>query len=100
MLKGTLHQLEDEPQCVDVGCDNGDHLHSIDMLTSNILGAMTESAWENLEFSKGTTGDQTSRKHTIPGWNDRVKPYQSEARFWKSLWISAGKPKNTLSSHT
>ena len=90
MLKDMLHQLEDEPQCVDVGCDNGDHLHSIDMLTSNILGAMTESAWENLEFSKGTTGHQASRKHTIPCWNDRVKPYQSEARFWNSLWISVG----------
>ena len=48
MLKDMLHQLEDEPQCVDVGCNNGEHLHSIDMLTSNIHVAMTESAWENL----------------------------------------------------
>ena len=73
MLKDMLHQLEDEPQCVDVGCNNGEHLNSIDMLTSNIHVAMTESAWENLEFFNGTTGHQARRKHTIPGWNDRGK---------------------------
>ena len=51
-----------------------------------------DSAWENLESTKGTTGDQSSRAYTIPGWNDMVKPYQGEARFWNSIWTSAGKP--------
>ena len=53
---------------------------------------MVDSAWDNLEVSKGTTGDQSSREHTIPGWNEGVKPFQTEARFWYNLWLSAGKP--------
>ena len=69
--------------------------HDIDRVTCELLGVLTDSAWENLEYSKGTTGDQASRKHTIPGWNDRVKPFQNEAKFWNSLWISAGKPKHS-----
>ena len=51
--------------------------------------------WENLESTKGTTGDQSSRKFTIPGWNSMVKPFQVEAKFWHSLWVSAGKPINS-----
>ena len=27
----------------------------------------------------------------ISGWNNFVKPYAEESRFWSSLWISAGK---------
>ena len=69
--------------------------HDIDRVTCELLGVLTDSAWENLEYSKGTTGDQASRKHTIPGWNDRVKPFQNDAKFWNSLWISAGKPKHS-----
>ena len=57
-----------------------------------MLGSLIDSAWDNLEHSKGTSGDQASRGHIIPGWNDLVKPYQGEARFWFNLWISAGKP--------
>ena len=73
-------------------CDHVEHIAAIDKGTAELLGAIVESAWENLEKTKGTSGDQASRSHTIPGWNDRVKPYQSEARFWYNLWISSGKP--------
>ena len=61
-------------------------------MTRELLAAMVDSVWDNLEATKGTTGDQASRKFTIPGWNERVKPFQNEARFWFNLWLSAGKP--------
>ena len=64
----------------------------VKMFSATKLTIMTDSAWEHLEATKGTTGDQSSRAHTIPGWNDIVKPYQGEAKFWYSLWLSAGKP--------
>ena len=79
-------------QCADVLCAQTAHHIEIDLSTRQLLGAVTDAAWENLEATKGTTGDQSSRAHTIPGWNDLVKPYQVEARFWHSLWLSAGKP--------
>ena len=78
--------------CDNVLCDQHTHCHDIDEATSNLLGAMVDSAWDNLESTKGSTGDQSSREHIIPGWNDMVKPYQGEARFWYSIWTSAGKP--------
>ena len=53
---------------------------------------MIDSAWTCLESTKGTTGDQGSRKFTIPGWNKQVKPFHNESKFWYSLWLSAGKP--------
>ena len=30
----------------------------------------------------------------VPGWTEAVKPYQMEARFWYSVWLSYGKPLN------
>ena len=79
-------------QCDDVLCDSRLHLQHIDSMTQELLAAVVDSAWDNLEATKGTTGDQASREHTIPGWNACVKPFQNESRFWYSLWESAGKP--------
>ena len=94
-LSDILSQLPDQSPCqlcTNLHCDQDSHFQEIDSLTSDLLGSVAESAWENLEATQGTTGDQSSRKFTIPGWNDMVKPYQNEARFWYSLWLSAGKP--------
>ena len=44
-----LSQLEPDIHCEYVVCDNVDHHHGIDALTGQLLGAITESAWENLE---------------------------------------------------
>ena len=71
--------------CDNVLCSNFSHLQDINCLANELLDAMVDSAWDNLEATKGTTGDQASREHTIPGWNEHVKPFQNEARFWYSL---------------
>ena len=55
------------------------HFQHIDSMTQELLVAVVDSAWDNLEATKGTTGDQASREHTIPGWNEKVKPFQNEA---------------------
>ena len=28
----------------------------------------------------------------VPGWNEHVKPFKSESKFWHSVWVSAGCP--------
>ena len=91
-MQCLLSQHDTDLSCDNSMCNNASHFHVIDRVTGELLDAITESAWENLEATKGTSGDQSSRDHTIPGWNDRVKPYQNEARFWYSLWTSGGKP--------
>ena len=30
------------------------------------------------------------------GWKEYVEPFQDEARFWFAIWVSAGKPVNTV----
>ena len=30
----------------------------------------------------------------IMGWNENVRPFKEEAQYWRSLWISAGRPNN------
>ena len=47
-------------------------------MTKELLEAVVDSAWDNLEATKGTTGDQASREFTIPGWNEKVKPFHSK----------------------
>ena len=89
--------MEDEDifkslDCSDPLCCNATHHQYIDTATRRLLFGMVDSAWSNLESTQGTTGDQSSRRYTIPGWNEKVKPFQGEARFWLSLWLSAGKP--------
>ena len=64
----------------------------VDSATRHLMQGLVDSAWSNLESTQGTTGDQASRKFTIPGWNHMVKPYQGESKFWYLIWLSAGKP--------
>ena len=33
-----------------------------------------------------------SRKANIPGWNDQIKPYADDCKFWNQVWLAAGKP--------
>ena len=79
-------------QCQEPFCCDAGHYHEIDEATRHLIQGVVDSAWSNLETTKGTTGDQQSRKFTIPGWNQLVKPYQGEAKFWFSVLLSAGKP--------
>ena len=77
--------------CQNLSCCEESHHCTLDQLTAEVLSAMIESAWDNLKYTKATTGDQKSRKYILPGWNRFVKPYQEEAKFWFNLWSSAGK---------
>ena len=33
-------------------------------------------------------------ERVIPGWKDIVQPYRDDAKFWSSVWQSAGRPSN------
>ena len=36
-----------------------------------------------------------SNAKIVPRWSDLVSPFHDEARFWHSIWVSAGCPINT-----
>ena len=49
-----------------------------------------EVAGKCLSSTGGGSGSQSS--NTIPGWNEYVKPFCDESKFWHSVWQSAGMP--------
>ena len=78
-LDRKLSSIEYSSPCQNILCSNYSHHQNLDQLTVSILESIMESAWDNLEHTSGTTGDQKSRKFTIPGWNILVKPFQEES---------------------
>ena len=95
-LDFKLRSLKTPLPCQNPSCLKRLLHYALNQSTLEVLNAVIESAWETLEQTKGTTGDQKSRKCTIPGWNKNVKPFQEEARFWFCEWSSAGKPIESL----
>ena len=75
--------------CDQVHCP--DHKEDIETYTIEVLEAIENAAKNTLPIS--TIGESKSkRKKTTPGWSEFVKPYLEESKFWKNLWVSAGKP--------
>ena len=37
-------------------------------------------------------GSGKQKSFVTPGWNEYVKPFSEENKFWYSVWVSAGKP--------
>ena len=67
---------------MDIKYDSGVHLDQLENFTIEVLQAMEESGIECLP--RTYVGGSRKKKGT-PGWNDYVKPFSEEARFWHSL---------------
>ena len=76
--------------CSDPKCDIPNHRDDSDAYIEDVMDAINEAAGESLSWS---CGGSEAKKRT-PGWNSEVKPFRDEARFWFSIWLSAGKPLN------
>ena len=75
-------------QCRDVHCRG--HREEIDDYCSDVLTAVNDAAWENLPTAGG--GGKKEGVSQVAGWNELVKPFQDESKFWFSVWTSSGKP--------
>ena len=40
-----------------------------------------------------STGGASPNKGNVPGWNEYVKPFSDESKFWCATWCSAGQPR-------
>ena len=77
--------------CNHCNCNSSNHIIEIDRYTKDILNSV-ESCIKGIGLTKRST---KKREKVVPGWTDIVKPLFDQARFWNSIWISAGKPINT-----
>ena len=72
--------------CEDILCTS--HTEELEDYTMDVLEAV-EAAGKCLSSTGGAKGGG----NTIAGWNEYVKPFCDESKFWYAVWKSAGKPR-------
>ena len=66
------------------------HPSFISSLHEHIVSSLVTAAQESITF----TQPYSKPNRTHPGWNEFVKPFQSEALDWHSVWINSGRPQS------
>ena len=80
----------------DVHCSNDEHIKAIDNYAEKVFESLDLTAKQALPNICGNKKTESSNpKKNIPGWTATVKPFKEDAMFWKSIWVSLGKPLNT-----
>ena len=81
-------------ECRNIHCESSEHKAQIDSYIRELLKSVNESGFETLPVHKPSKKTEKDSKSTA-GWKEYVEPFQDKARFWFSVWTSAGKPQNT-----
>ena len=79
--------------CTNPKCEDENHLSEADSYMKAVLDNIAVAAEETIPKTKSKP-NCTKRKE-MAGWKDYVEPYQDSAKFWFSIWASAGRPMNT-----
>ena len=80
--------------CRNVHCKDECHIHECDKFLIEVLDSIKLSAASCLP-SPSISKIQT-KKSSIFRWNKDVQPFKDNAMFWHSIWLSAGRPVNTV----
>ena len=80
-------------ECRNVHCKDVTHRNKIDSCIEEILKSVSDSGFETIPVSKPKPPKKEPK--STPGWKMYVEPFQDNARFWHSVWNSAGRPINT-----
>ena len=77
-----------------MNCSDPEHTTERDSMVQDMLVTMIEACHSNIPIVGGKTVKTGNRADTacIPGWKEEVVPFQEDARFWHSVWSSAGRP--------
>ena len=76
------------------------HSEDIEDYTMTVLQAIESSAQSSLPSVGGGKQSEEGQPSKVPGWNEHVKPFHVESKFWHGLWCSAGKPAAGQLFHT
>ena len=97
MLDNKL-QLIDIPLnldfCHDVHCKDECHIDECGKCLVDVLDSIKLSAASCLPSP--SKRKSPTKKTTIFRWNEDVQPFKGKAMFWHSIWLSAGRPVNTV----
>ena len=81
---------DDVLSCSNVFCEF--HSSFMSSLHEHIVSSFVTAAQESITF----TQPYSKPNRTHPGWNEFVKPFQSEALDWHSVWINSGRPQSSF----
>ena len=93
-LSNNIHAIpvnEDALLCLNVHCTSESHKSAIDQMSTSVFDSISTAVENCIPSSKSA---DINRPH-ITGWNDSVKEWKDLSIFWKSVWISAGRPIDT-----
>ena len=79
-------------RCTDINCSDMEHSKARDGLVLDLLGAVIEASHSTIPMVGGRQGTKRKDCGSVPGWREEVAPYKEAARFWHSVWRSAGRP--------
>ena len=82
----------EDPHCRDPAHSTERDSHMLDMLCSVIESSHSVIPLAGGQRAGSGTGRSDFTSGCVPGWKEEVEPFQEDARFWHSLWLSAGKP--------
>ena len=77
--------------CENVNCTSETHRLNLDTMSQDLLTCISDAVKHNIPLSSN------SKPHKImPGWSEFVAPLKDQSIFWKSVWISAGRPLDNI----
>ena len=95
-LKEKLERLADPESlsCSDVKCQHQKHSQERDSHVLDIMTAWIEAGHATIPAAAApTSGAAGKAGHVaLPGWKENCGPARRDAKFWYSVWLSAGRP--------
>ena len=93
-LKNKLSSvyLNDGVKCNNLNCDDPSHRGDLDTFYKLLAEVIDKTVAKNIPMYDPIFRGSNNR---VPGWNEQVRPFRDDARFWHAIWVSCGKPINT-----
>ena len=76
-------------------CKNHLHTEDRDRYVLDLISSWVEAGYSSIPLKPAPRPVKVGakQKHAqLPGWNEKCEPLCSAAKFWYSVWLSAGKP--------
>ena len=94
VLTRNLENLEvpETLKCCDVKCGDAKCSQERDSFVTDVVAAWIEASYTSLPVVASTKVEGKQRRLVLPGWKEKCEPLRKDAKFWYSVWMSAGKP--------
>ena len=96
VLTKKLESLEvpESLKCKDVKCKDAKCSQERDSFVTDVVAAWVEASYLSLPLVQRSSPQTEGRQQRVnlPGWKEKCEPLRKDAKFWYSVWISAGRP--------